>query len=163
MSDVVSITLTVNGTTHHLSVEPRRLLVDCLRQDLGLSGTKIGCEQALCGVCVVLLNGDPVKSCNLLAVQADGGTIMTIEGLVQDGKLHPIQEAFCEKHAVQCGYCTPGMILCAHDLLKKNPHPSDEEIRNAIYGNLCRCTGYQNIFEAIEYAGELVAREAESK
>ena len=163
MSDQVNITLTVNGKTHHLSVEPRRLLVHCLRHDLGLTGTHVGCENGLCGTCVVLLNGEAVKSCNLLAVQADGGTILTIEGLAQDGSLHPIQEAFCEKHAVQCGFCTPGMILFAHDLLKNNSHPTDEEIRSAMYGNICRCTGYQNIVEAIEYAGEMLAGEVQSK
>jgi aerobic carbon-monoxide dehydrogenase small subunit len=157
MTELGDVTLTVNGTVRHLRVEPRRLLVHCLRLDLGRTGTHIGCETAQCGACVVLLNGEAVKSCNLLAVQADGGVVSTIEGLAQDGHLHPIQEVFCEKHAVQCGFCTPGMIMSAWALLQKNPRPNEDEIRLAIYGNLCRCTGYQNIVEAIEYAGELMA------
>jgi carbon-monoxide dehydrogenase small subunit len=162
MTELHDVMLTVNGTVHHLRVEPRRLLVHCLRLDLGMTGTHIGCETAQCGACLVLLNGDAVKSCNLLAVQADGGAVSTIEGLAQDGRLHPIQEAFCEKHAVQCGFCTPGMIMSAWDLLRKNPRPDKDEIRLAIYGNLCRCTGYQTIVEAIQHAGERMAGQGET-
>ena len=163
MTELRDITLTVNGKEHHLRVEPRRLLVHCLREDLGLTGTHVGCENAECGICVVLLNGEPVKSCNLLAVQADGGTITTVEGLAQDGHLNPIQEAFCEKHAVQCGFCTPGMMIFAQHLLQEKPHPDEQEIRTALYGNMCRCTGYQNIVEAIAYASELMSGEVKSK
>ncbi len=159
LTELRDVTLTVNGTPHHLRAEPRRLLVHCLRLDLGLTGTHIGCETAQCGACVVLLNGEAVKSCNLLAVQADGGTVTTIEGAAQDGRLHTIQEAFCAKHAVQCGYCTPGMIFCAWQLLQQHPRPDEDETRLALYGNLCRCTGYQNIVEAIRYAAELIAGE----
>ena len=163
MTELREVTLTVNGAVRHLRVEPRRLLVHCLRRDLGLTGAHIGCETAQCGACVVLLNGESVKSCNLLAAQADGGTVSTIEGLAQDGHLHPIQEAFCEKHGVQCGFCTPGMIMSAWGLLQKNPRPNEEEIRLAIYGNLCRCTGYQNIVEAIQHAGERMASTGETR
>lgn len=163
MTELREITLTVNGKPHQLHVEPRRLLVHCLRSDFGLTGTHVGCETAQCGVCAVLLNGEAVKSCNLLAVQADGATVVTIEGVARDGHLHPVQEAFCKMHAVQCGYCTPGMIICACELLQKNPHPNEDEIRLAIYGNLCRCTGYQNIVEAIRHAGELMDGQGEPR
>jgi aerobic carbon-monoxide dehydrogenase small subunit len=157
-AELRDISLTVNGKLHHLQVEPRRLLVHCLRQDLGLTGTHIGCETAQCGACTVLLNGQAVKACNLLAIQVDGGTIVTIEGLAADnGHLHPIQEAFHEKQAVQCGFCTPGMIMFAQDLLQQCPHPDEGEIRGQMQGNLCRCTGYQHIVEAIQRAGELLA------
>lgn len=159
MAALRDITLTVNGETRHLRVEPRLLLAHCLREDLGLTGTHIGCDTASCGACTVLLNGDAVKSCNLLAVQADGSTIVTIEGLAEDGQLSTMQEAFHLKHAAQCGYCTPGMILSAHALLGRNPHPDEEEIRSALHGNLCRCTGYQNIIEAIQYASEQMSRQ----
>ncbi len=157
MNKLSNITLKVNGVIHNLQVEPRRLLVHCLRQELGLTGTHVGCETGQCGACTVLLNGEAVKSCNVLAVQADGGEILTIEGLAQDGELHPIQEAFRDKMAVQCGYCTPGMIMFSYDLLQKNLHPAEDEIRRAMHGNICRCTGYQHIVEAIQYAGELMA------
>jgi aerobic carbon-monoxide dehydrogenase small subunit len=148
----VSITVTVNGRKHSADVEPRTLLVHFLRETLGLTGTHVGCDTSSCGACVVHLNGEGVKSCTVLAAQADGAEILTIEGLAQDGKLHPVQEGFWEKHGLQCGYCTPGMILSSVDLLKRNPNPTDEEIRHALEGNLCRCTGYQNIVEAIKYA-----------
>jgi carbon-monoxide dehydrogenase small subunit len=163
MTELREVTLTINGTVHHLRVEPRRLLVHCLRLDLGLTGTHIGCETAQCGACLVLLNGETVKSCNLLAVQADSAIVSTIEGLAQDGRLHPIQEAFCEKHAVQCGFCTPGMIMAASAFLQKEPRPNPDEVRFATYGNLCHCTGYQNIVEAIQYAGELMAGAGEAR
>jgi carbon-monoxide dehydrogenase small subunit len=146
------ITLTINGNTREADVEPRRLLVHYLREDLGLTGTHIGCETSQCGACVVSIDGQAAKSCTLLAVQADGSDIQTIEGLAPDGRLHPLQEGFWEKHGLQCGFCTPGMIMSAHDLLRRNPHPSVEEIRHALHGNLCRCTGYQNIVEAIRHA-----------
>jgi carbon-monoxide dehydrogenase small subunit len=128
-----------------------------LREDLGLTGTHIGCETSECGACVVSIDGQTAKSCTVLAVQADGSDIQTVEGLAQDGRLHPLQEGFWEKHGLQCGFCTPGMIMSAHDLLRRNPHPSDEEIRHALHGNLCRCTGYQNIVEAIRHAAAVMA------
>lgn len=158
-AQLCNVTLTVNGTERHLRVEPRRLLVHALRADLGLTGTHVGCETAQCGACVVLLNGEAVKACNLLAVQADGGTVETIEGMARDGQLHPIQEAFHEKQAVQCGFCTPGMIMFARDLLQQYPQPSEDQIRRNMHGNLCRCTGYQHIVEAIQRAGELMSSE----
>jgi carbon-monoxide dehydrogenase small subunit len=148
----VAISVTVNGRQHSAEVEPRTLLVHFLRETLGLTGTHVGCDTSSCGACVVHLNGEGVKSCTVLAVQADGAEILTIEGLAQDGKLHPVQEGFWEKHGLQCGYCTPGMIMSSVALLKRNPHPTDDEIRHALEGNLCRCTGYQNIVEAIKYA-----------
>ncbi len=147
-----SITVTVNGMSHRREVEPRQLLVHFLRETLGLTGTNIGCDTSQCGACTVLLNGEAIKSCTMLAVQADGAEITTIEGLAVNGELHPIQKAFWEKHGLQCGYCTPGMILTAVDLLKRNPHPDEHEIRRGIEGNLCRCTGYQNIVKAVQYA-----------
>ncbi len=159
MANLRDITLTVNGTEHHLRVEPRRLLVHCLREDLGLTGTHVGCETEQCGACAIRLNGATVKSCNLLAVQADGAAILTIEGLGQDGRLDPVQQAFHEKHALQCGYCTPGMIMSAHGLLQENPRASEDESRQALHGNLCRCTGYLHIVEAIRRAGELMAEQ----
>ncbi len=149
-----SITVTVNGMSHRREVEPRQLLVHFLRETLGLTGTNIGCDTSQCGACTVLLNGEAIKSCTMLAVQADGAEITTIEGLAVNGELHPIQKAFWEKHGLQCGYCTPGMILTAVDLLKRNPHPDEHEIRRGIEGNLCRCTGYQNIVKAVQYAAE---------
>ncbi len=148
----VAISVTVNGWKHSAEVEPRTLLVHFLRETLGLTGTHVGCDTSSCGACVVHLNGEGVKSCTVLAVQADGAEILTIEGLAQDGKLHPVQEGFWEKHGLQCGYCTPGMIMASIALLDRNPNPSDEEIRHALEGNLCRCTGYQNIVEAVKYA-----------
>ena len=155
------ISLTVNGSPRELDVEPRRLLVQAIREDLGLTGTHVGCDTSQCGACTVHLDGQAVKSCTVLAVQADGSDVTTIEGLAQDGELHPIQNAFWEKHGLQCGFCTPGMIMAAADLLKNDVDPSDEEIRHAIEGNFCRCTGYQNIVAAIREAAA-VMREGSS-
>lgn len=148
------VTIEVNGITYERDVEPRMLLVHFIRDVLGLTGTNIGCETSLCGACTVIMDGQAVKSCTQFAVQADGSSILTIEGLAQNGKLHPLQEAFWEKHGLQCGYCTPGMILAAYDLLQENPHPTEEEIRHGLEGNLCRCTGYHNIVKAVQYAAE---------
>jgi carbon-monoxide dehydrogenase small subunit len=148
------ITVTVNGRRYSHEVEPRLLLVHYLRDVLGLTGTHIGCETGICGACTVLLNGQAVKSCMLFAVQVDGQEITTIEGLASDGQLHPVQQGFWEKHGLQCGYCTPGMILAAVQLLQRNPNPTEEEIRHALVGNLCRCTGYQQIVEAVQWAAE---------
>lgn len=146
------ITLTVNGTDHDLTVESRTLLVHALRDHLGLTGTNIGCESTLCGACTVHLDGDAVKSCTVFAVQADGADIDTIEGLDDDGELHPVQAGFEAEHGLQCGYCTPGMVMTATEFLESNPDPDRHEIREALEGNLCRCTGYQNIVDAIETA-----------
>ena len=151
-----TISITVNGTPHTSEIEPRLLLVSYLREKLGLTGTHIGCDTSQCGACTVLIGGKAIKSCTILAVQADGAEITTIEGLAQDGELHPLQEAFWEKHGLQCGFCTPGMILTAKQLLQENPNPSEAEIRHGIEGNLCRCTGYQNIVRSIEYAAEML-------
>jgi len=150
----VKIEVTINGERHSHDVEPRLLLVHYLRDVVGLTGTHVGCETSLCGACTVLLDGAAVKACTLLAVQADGREITTIEGLAKDGQLHPIQEGFWERHGLQCGYCTPGMILAAHQLLQRNPDPTEADIRHGIEGNLCRCTGYQHIVEAVQYAAE---------
>ena len=150
----MKIQLKVNGTPHDDDVEPRLLLVHYLREVAGLTGTHIGCETSICGACTVLLNGEAVKSCTMFAVQADGGEITTIEGLAADGKLHPLQQGFWEEHGLQCGFCTPGMILAAAQLLSRNPHPSRDEIRKGLEGNLCRCTGYQHIVKAVEWAAE---------
>jgi carbon-monoxide dehydrogenase small subunit len=156
MSGKLSISVTVNGQRFDREVEPRQLLVQFIREQLILTGTHIGCDTSYCGACTVLFNGEPVKSCTMLAVQADGGEVTTVEGLAQGGKLHPLQEAFSEHHALQCGYCTPGMLMSAKHLLDTNPNPSEEEIRKGIQGNLCRCTGYNNIFAAIaDAAGKL--------
>jgi carbon-monoxide dehydrogenase small subunit len=146
---VRSVSLTVNGVSHELELEPRELLVYVLRDRLGLTGTVVGCDTSSCGACTVLLDGESVKSCTLLGVQADGREVTTIEGLASNGSLHPLQESFHEHHALQCGYCTSGMVLAAASLLAENPSPSEEEIRSALEGNICRCTGYQNIVEAI--------------
>ena len=151
------VSVTVNGVTHARDVEPRTLLVYFLREGLGLPGTKIGCDTSSCGACTVLLDGESVKSCTMLAVQADGQTITTIEGLASDGELHPIQRAFQANHGLQCGYCTAGMIMAAASYLQKNPDPSDESIRQSLEGNLCRCTGYQNIVKAIAAAADEMA------
>ncbi len=148
------ITVTVNGTQRKASVEPRMLLVHFIRDVLRLTGTHIGCDSSNCGACTIILNGRAVKSCTLLAVQADAGEILTIEGLAKNGNLHPLQQAFWDKHGLQCGFCTPGMIMAAYDFLKKNPKPTEYEIRKAVSGNLCRCTGYQNIVKAIVDAAE---------
>jgi aerobic carbon-monoxide dehydrogenase small subunit len=149
-----SITVTVNGKGRAVRVEPRMLLVHFLREDLRLTGTHIGCDTSQCGACTVLLDGRSAKSCTIFAVQADGSEITTIEGLAPDGALHPLQEGFWEEHGLQCGYCTPGMIMAAVTLLKDNPSPSEREIREGISGNLCRCTGYQHIVNAIQYAAD---------
>ena len=146
---VQRIALTVNGVAHEVDVEPRRLLVQVLREDLGLTGTHVGCDTSQCGACTVLVDGAAVKSCTMLAVSADGSAITTIEGLATDGQLHPLQEAFRDNHGLQCGFCTPGMIMTALDFLGRNPNPSEAEIRRAIEGNYCRCTGYQNIVASI--------------
>lgn len=150
----VAISVTVNGTRYEREVEPRLLLVQLIRDELNLTGTHIGCDTTYCGACTVLLNGEPIKSCTMLAVQADGEEIMTVEGLEQDGELHPLQKSFSEHHGLQCGFCTPGMLMSAHALLDKNGNPTDKEIRKGIQGNLCRCTGYHNIFKAISAAAE---------
>jgi carbon-monoxide dehydrogenase small subunit len=152
MGASVQIAATVNGRRRESEVEARTLLIHWLRDGLGLTGTHIGCDTTNCGACTVHLNGESVKSCTVLAAQADGAEITTIEGLAPDGGLHPIQEAFWEKHGLQCGYCTPGMIMAAADLLQRNPSPSEEEIRHGLEGNLCRCTGYHNIVEAVKTA-----------
>ena len=148
----VPIQLTVNGQPYQAEVEPRMLLVHFIRDVLNLTGTHIGCDTTSCGACTVLWDGRPVKSCTVFAVQADGGEIQTVEGLERDGQLHPVQEGFWEEHGLQCGFCTPGMMMTAVALLQENPDPSEEEIRKAISGNLCRCTGYVNIVKAIQYA-----------
>jgi len=148
------IQLTVNGAAHRVQVESRLLLVHLLRENLRLTGTHIGCDTTHCGACTVLLDGEPVKSCTVLAVQAEGSEITTVEGLEQNGKLHPVQEAFWEKHGLQCGYCTPGMMLTGCALLARDKNPSEAQIREAISGNLCRCTGYSNIVKAIQSAAE---------
>ena len=147
-----TIRVTVNGTPHEASVESRLLLVHFLREDLRLTGTHIGCDTTHCGACAVIVDGEPVKSCTVLAVQADGSDVRTVEGLEQDGKLHPIQEGFWQEHGLQCGYCTPGMMMTGAALLGRNPNPSEADIRHAISGNLCRCTGYVNIVKAIQHA-----------
>jgi aerobic carbon-monoxide dehydrogenase small subunit len=144
----------LNGVAREEEVEPRLLLVHYLRDVADLTGTHIGCETSICGACTVLLNGQAVKSCTMLAVQADGAEITTIEGLAADGKLHPLQQGFWEEHGLQCGFCTPGMILSAHQLLSRNPHPDESEIRKGLEGNLCRCTGYQHIVKAVQWAAE---------
>ncbi len=149
-----AISINVNGVDHHDEIEPRLLLVHYLRDLLGLTGTHIGCETSICGACTVLLDGQAVKSCTMFAVQADGANITTIEGLAANGQLHPVQEGFWEHHGLQCGYCTPGMILAATQLIDRNPNPSRDEIRHGLDGNLCRCTGYQHIVEAVEYVAK---------
>lgn len=146
------VNLTINGQSRADEVEPRMLLVHYLREVVQLTGTHVGCETSMCGACTIHLNGQAVKSCTILAVQADGAEITTIEGLARDGQLHPMQEGFWEEHGLQCGYCTPGMIMSATHLLQRNPNPSDDEIRVALEGNLCRCTGYQHIIKAVQCA-----------
>jgi aerobic carbon-monoxide dehydrogenase small subunit len=152
MGATVRIDVTVNGETRGSEVEARTLLVHWLRDQLGLTGTHIGCDTTNCGACTVHLNGESVKSCTVLAAQVDGADVTTIEGLGSEGGLHPLQDAFWEEHGLQCGYCTPGMIMAAADLLQRNPNPTEEEIRHGLEGNLCRCTGYHNIFEAVKTA-----------
>jgi aerobic carbon-monoxide dehydrogenase small subunit len=151
------ISLTVNGTQHQHEVEPRLLLVHYLREVLGLTGTHVGCDTSQCGACTVMLDGQTVKSCTVLAVQADGGRVQTIEGLAQGDKLHPLQEGFWEEHGLQCGFCTPGMIMAAVGLLESNPTPDEHAIRLGLEGNLCRCTGYHNILKAVQYAARKMA------
>ncbi len=150
----IAIEVTINGQRYQRDVEPRMLLVQLIRDELRLTGTHIGCDTTYCGACTILLNGDPVKSCTVLAVQADQGEILTVEGLEQDGELHPLQKAFIEHHGLQCGYCTPGMLMSSYALLSNNPAPNRQEIRKSIAGNLCRCTGYHNILTAVEAAAE---------
>jgi carbon-monoxide dehydrogenase small subunit len=154
------VEIKINGVEHRADIEPRLLLVHFLREVAGLTGTHIGCETSLCGACTVLLDGRAVKSCTVLAVQADGHEVTTVEALAAGGQLHPLQEAFWEEHALQCGYCTPGMIMCANDLLAHSPDPSEAEIREGIRGNLCRCTGYQNIVGAVKSAARKMSRRA---
>ena len=154
----MNITVTVNGQTYTHDVEPRLLLVHYLREVLRLTGTHVGCETTLCGACTVMMNGSAVKSCTVLAVQADGMEITTIEGLAQNGQLHAVQEGFWEEHGLQCGFCTPGMIMASHQLLLRNPQPSDADIRHGLEGNLCRCTGYQHIVNAVHYAARKLQR-----
>ena len=149
MSTPITVRVRVNGADRELEVEPRTLLVHALRDGLGLTGTHVGCDTSNCGACTVHLDGRAVKSCTVLAVQADGAEVTTIEGLARDGELHPLQEAFWNDHGLQCGYCTPGMIMAAADLLANNPNPTEEEVRHALEGNLCRCTGYHNIVKAV--------------
>jgi aerobic carbon-monoxide dehydrogenase small subunit len=151
---VTRIAVTVNGERKEAEVEPRQLLVYFLRDQLGLTGTNVGCDTSSCGACTLLFDGESVKSCTLLAVQADGHDVTTIEGLATDGQLHPVQQAFHEHHALQCGYCTPGMVMAAVSYLQENPHPTEHEVRHALEGNLCRCTGYHNIVLAVLAAAE---------
>jgi carbon-monoxide dehydrogenase small subunit len=156
------INLKINGKEREVAADARLLLVHCIREQLGLTGTHIGCDTSNCGACTVLLNGKTVKSCTVFAVQADGAEVMTVEGLPSNGTLHPLQEGFKEEHGLQCGFCTPGMLMSSYALLKKNPNPSEEEIRWGISGNLCRCTGYQNIVKAVQFASKKMAQ-GESK
>ena len=150
----IAVAVTVNGVEHRAEVEPRLLLVHFIRETLGLTGTHIGCDTTSCGACTVLLDDRPVKSCTMFAVQANGRQIRTVEGLAQDGQLHPIQEGFWQEHGLQCGFCTPGMMMTSVALLARNPNPTELEIRQAISGNLCRCTGYVNIVKSVQYAAE---------
>jgi aerobic carbon-monoxide dehydrogenase small subunit len=155
----IGISVKVNGIEHKAEVEPRLLLVHFLRENLRLTGTHIGCETSHCGACTVVLDGKDIKSCTIFAVQADGREILTVEGLEQDGKLHALQDGFFQEHGLQCGYCTPGMLMTGYAFLKRNPNPTEGEIRLAISGNLCRCTGYVNIVKAYQYASEKLQRE----
>jgi aerobic carbon-monoxide dehydrogenase small subunit len=152
-----SVSMNVNGVERQGEVEPRTLLVHHIRENLGLTGTHIGCDTSQCGACTIMMNGKAVKSCTVLAVQAEGAEITTIEGVAKDGELHPVQEGFWEEHGLQCGYCTPGMIMTSIDLLQRNPNPTEAEIRHGIEGNLCRCTGYQHIVKSIQYAANKMA------
>jgi carbon-monoxide dehydrogenase small subunit len=145
----MKVTITVNGKTHENDVEPRTLLVQYVRETLGLTGTNIGCDTSSCGACSLHLNGESVKSCTILAAQADGGTVTTIEGLAKDGVMHPMQQAFMDNHGLQCGFCTPGMVMAAIGLLNENPSPTEEQVRIGLEGNLCRCTGYHNIVKSV--------------
>ena len=156
------ITVSVNGTEQELTVESRTLLIHALRDELGYTGPNVGCESSLCGACTVRMDGDVVKSCTVLAAQADGAEVETVEGLAENGEFHPIQEGFQREHGLQCGYCTPGMMMTATELLEENPNPNEHEIREALEGNLCRCTGYQNIVRAVETAADLMDEGAEA-
>ncbi len=158
-----TITVTVNGERRSADVESRRLLVHFIREDLGLTGTHVGCDTTSCGACTIHLNGRPIKSCTVFAVQADGADILTVEGLEREGQLHPIQEGFWQEHGLQCGFCTPGMMMTGLQLLSENSSPSEQEIRQAISGNLCRCTGYVNIVKAIQYAADKLREPAETQ
>jgi aerobic carbon-monoxide dehydrogenase small subunit len=158
---VANVSVTVNGVARQADVEPRTLLVYFLRETLGLTGTNVGCDTTSCGSCTVLVDGESVKSCNLLALQVDGREVTTIEGMATDGQLHPIQEAFHRNHGLQCGYCTPGMIMAAASYLRENPNPTDEQVRESLEGNLCRCTGYHNIVKSIlDAAGQMSGAKA---
>ena len=159
MPNLVTVEITVNGNKYIRDIEPRTLLVEFLRDELRLTGTHIGCDTSYCGACSVQVDGKLIKSCTQLAVQADGREVTTIEGLEQDGKLHPLQEAFSEHHGLQCGFCTPGMMMSAKSLLEENPNPTKEEIKKGIAGNVCRCTGYQNIYKSIDAAAQALATE----
>ena len=158
MADAVRVSVTVNGQEQSAEVEPRLLLVHYLRDTLGLTGTHVGCDTSNCGACTVHLDGESVKSCTVLAVQADGAEVLTIEGMAKGTDLHPLQEGFYAEHGLQCGYCTPGMIMAAADLLARNPDPSEQEVREGLAGNLCRCTGYHNIVKAVRHAAQLQQR-----
>lgn len=155
----MEVSITVNGVTATHDVEPRLLLVHYLREVLGLTGTHIGCDTTSCGACTIMLNGLAVKSCTVLAVQADGGNITTVEGLARDGTLHPIQQAFWDEHGLQCGFCTPGMMITALQILERTPNPTEEQIRHGLEGNLCRCTGYQHIVNAVQAAARMMAQQ----
>ena len=159
MRDVVTVRLRVNGVQYERVVEPRLLLSDFLRESLGLTGTHVGCEHGICGCCTVMVDGLTVRSCLMFAVQSDGAEVKTIEGLAEEGKLHPLQDAFGEHHALQCGFCTPGMLFTALEVLRENPRPTDGEIREGIAGTICRCTGYHHIVEAIKAAAQSMAQE----
>jgi len=156
MPEPRTIRLTVNGLPREGRAEPRKLLVDFIREDLGLTGTHVGCEHGICGACTIILNGEAARSCIMFAVQAEGAEILTVEGLAKDGKLHPLQEAFWEHHALQCGFCTPGMLLAALDFLRVNPSPTEQEVREGISSVLCRCTGYQGIVKAVQAAAPVL-------
>jgi aerobic carbon-monoxide dehydrogenase small subunit len=157
VADLVTVRLNVNGVAHEGRCEPRKLLVDFIREDLGLTGTHVGCEHGICGACTIMFNGEAARSCIMLAVQADGAELMTVEGLMRDGKLHPLQEAFREHHGLQCGFCTPGILMTLTCFLRECPDPSEAAVREAISGNLCRCTGYQNIVAAARAAAQSLA------
>jgi len=158
MATKQTVRLKVNGVEREVDVEPRLLLVHFIREKLALTGTHVGCDTSNCGACTVVLDGKTVKSCTMFAVQADGGELLTVEGLLEDGKLHPLQEGFKQEHGLQCGFCTPGMLMSTYALLQKKTHPSEEDIRWGISGNLCRCTGYQNIVKAVQYAAGKLAQ-----
>jgi aerobic carbon-monoxide dehydrogenase small subunit len=159
---MANVSITVNGRATGHEVEPRLLLVHYLRETLGLTGTHVGCDTSQCGACTVLMDGKAIKACNVFAVQADGSEVTTIEGLSQNGEMHPLQHGFWQEHGLQCGFCTPGMIMAAHGLLEQNPNPSEEEIRHGLEGNLCRCTGYHNIVKAVQHAARHMSGDAQT-